>query len=556
MRRLLLLALGAAFVVMLFAPPAGAHAALDEVSPAPNSMLSLPPTELRLRFSESVQAPPDSIRCFDTRGKRLETGDPAVAGTTVRTPISIPGSGGYVCTWRVTSDDGHAVTGATTFIIGSGDAAVLDDLAARMLARVASDPAVSGALTVASVITFGGLALVIGSAFFVTVAVPAWRTRERTRVLLISGWLATVLGTLGTLLLDGPYVAGRGLGAMLDASVVANTLDGRVGQAAVARLVLAGAAALLIRSLIGRHEPPGAWKPAAGVVAALLALSVGATGHTATEGWPGLWVAIATVHALAMAVWLGGLVLLVAEAMPGGDTEADLATALRRFSPIATVGVAVLALTGVLQSFREVATLDALLNTTYGYLLIAKVGAFCAALIVAFQVRRRVFARSEPEPAAGVPSGDAPVATRRRAPVRAWLGFECAFAVLALALATALGATTPAKTDYAHQGSSAFVSTSKFDFDISLSAATQLGRQLHVLVLDPKTGQPAKTEQLRAQWSIGDLGPIPTNLIEIAPGHYVSGAVNLPGRGDWTLTLRARTSDFDEVAAITKMRVG
>ncbi|WP_392973358.1 CopD family protein [Streptomyces sp. LN245] len=72
-----------------------------------------------------------------------------------------------------------------------------------------------------------------------------------------------------------------------------------------------------------------------------------------------------------MAVWLGGLAaLLAALHRPAEPVPPAVVT---RFSRLALTSVAVLAVTGVYQSWRGLGSWDALTSTSYGRLLVVKV---------------------------------------------------------------------------------------------------------------------------------------------------------------------------------------
>ncbi|MFZ4585277.1 MAG: copper resistance CopC/CopD family protein [Acidimicrobiia bacterium] len=541
MKRLGLLVAICGIAVLAIAAPASAHATLESVDPAPGTVSQRAPTQLTLRFNEPVSAPGGSIRCFDGNGKRIDTGAPKYDGVvvTMKFPKQLRDSG-YVCTWRITSADGHAVTGTTNFTVGTEASAGLDSLSARVLNQVANDPLVTTLLSIASGVTYAGLALLIGPAFFLAQFASGWRTRPRPRLLLAIGWSATLLGSVATLLLDGPYIEGRGVGAMFDGPVLGTALDGRVGQAALARIVITVGSAALVRSLQTPDELRRWWRPAAAVTGTALAVTVAASGHSTAGSLAPVWIVVAALHVVAMSIWLGGLALLVAESLPSGEQDADLRTGLQRFSPIALTAVIIIAITGVMQAYREVETIDALVSTTYGAILLAKIAAFIVAIAIAANVRRA--ARSD--------DAEVPPSARKL------LAIECAFAVVALALTAALTSTTPAKTAYAQQGATAFITAKSLDFDVSLTAATDQGRQLHVLVLDHRTGQQTAVDELAVIWSKGELGPIESPVSKVADGHYVVDTVQLPGTGEWTLTLRARTGNFNQTVGVTKLRVG
>ncbi len=75
---------------------------------------------------------------------------------------------------------------------------------------------------------------------------------------------------------------------------------------------------------------------------------------------------------LAVGLWLGGLagLLLTLGRTPSQATS----TAARRFARVATAGIVIVALTGLQRAIAEVGTLDALVSTDFGRLVIAKVG--------------------------------------------------------------------------------------------------------------------------------------------------------------------------------------
>lgn len=117
---------------------------------------------------------------------------------------------------------------------------------------------------------------------------------------------------------------------------------------------------------------------------AALVASFAWTGHGAMqEGWPGTLHALADVlHLLAAGIWLGALLVL---SIVLGTVRKDLSmvhVALTRFSGIGSAIVAVLVLSGVVNSWFLVGPtrLAALFTTGYGLALLAKLVLFAAML--------------------------------------------------------------------------------------------------------------------------------------------------------------------------------
>jgi methionine-rich copper-binding protein CopC len=98
--------------------PALAHARLLQESPASGASLEEPPEQVRLRFSEPVDAEFDPLRVFDAEGNRVDEDDARVDPDDARVLVvglkDLPW-GSYRVEWRVTSVDGHIVEDAYAF---------------------------------------------------------------------------------------------------------------------------------------------------------------------------------------------------------------------------------------------------------------------------------------------------------------------------------------------------------------------------------------------------------------------------------------------------------
>ena len=105
---LMLAALGLA----VWCTPAQAHARLLQESPAFGASLEESPEQVRLRFSEPVDAEFDPLRVFDAEGDRVDEDDARVDPDDARVLVvgleDLP-RGSYRVEWRVTSVDGHVV---------------------------------------------------------------------------------------------------------------------------------------------------------------------------------------------------------------------------------------------------------------------------------------------------------------------------------------------------------------------------------------------------------------------------------------------------------------
>ena len=98
-----------------------AHAFLVRAEPRVGSQLNKAPREVRVWFSEAVQANMSSIKVFDANGKQVDKNNthPDRANHAVLYVSLIPAltSGSYKVVWHVTSMDTHVTDGYFQFQI-------------------------------------------------------------------------------------------------------------------------------------------------------------------------------------------------------------------------------------------------------------------------------------------------------------------------------------------------------------------------------------------------------------------------------------------------------
>lgn len=113
--RAALAALAAVAILLLGSSAASAHDRLVSSSPADGATLATTPTKVVLTFSDEVVPVGTQLVVSGPDGE-VQQGRPRVDGATVTQAIA-PGSpaGRYTVTWRVTSKDGHPVSGTLAF---------------------------------------------------------------------------------------------------------------------------------------------------------------------------------------------------------------------------------------------------------------------------------------------------------------------------------------------------------------------------------------------------------------------------------------------------------
>ncbi|NUS73457.1 MAG: copper resistance protein CopC [Corynebacteriales bacterium] len=109
-----------AIAIWVVPVPAAAHVELDSASPALNAQLDVAPSEVVLRFAHELTIPAVEVTVTDRAKRAVTVGAATVDGAVVTQPLKqnlLPEV--YQVSYRVISDDGHALTNSYTFTVGS-----------------------------------------------------------------------------------------------------------------------------------------------------------------------------------------------------------------------------------------------------------------------------------------------------------------------------------------------------------------------------------------------------------------------------------------------------
>ena len=285
-----------------------------------------------------------------------------------------------------------------------------------------------------------------------------------------------------------------------------------------------------------------------GVLGVGLLLTPGLAGHASTQDLVPLALASDVVHLVAVSLWLGGLALLALAVLPRRQAD-ELAAVVPRFSRIAFGAVIAILATGVFQGWREVRSRAALTETTYGKLLLVKVGLFVLLVGLGFLSRRYVQARYR-VPAArlsfgpGTATSDPDGATVSQ--LRRTVGVETVVAVVVLAVTALLVNAQPARSALAQPFTTEMRSNQMW-VDVTVDPAKAGPAALHFYTLSPQGGV-GEVQDLTATMTLPsqDVGPLTVPVTRAGPGHFTAYNFNIPLRGQWKLEVKVLLSDIDE----------
>lgn len=557
-RASLALAAVAALAVLGFgAAPAGAHAQLLTSTPADGGSLGQAPTEVTLTFNEGVSVSVGQVRVLDAEGERVDRGGVEVRGDTVTVPLRGDlADGAYVVVWRAVSADSHPIDGAFTFGVGDG-AERLDDSVVDALVGSGDESAWRLAGTAARVLAYGGALLATGLALFLVAVHDGGAERAGLRRVVR---VAAGVGAVG-LVLELPLRAALATGLGPDSI----TAPGVLGQILADNVGLATAVALLALLFVAVDAGRDRVVAGAGLVA--VATSFAVAGHTATSSPAAVAIGADAAHVTAAAVWLGGLAGLLVVVAARRRAGTSPAPAVLRFSGVAGLTLAVVAVAGGTLGWTQVGSTRALVTTPYGQLLLAKVAIVGLVALLGGWNRYRLVPLVEHDldgPATAAPSGEAPSgetpAAGRGATalsvLRRTLVIEVALLALVVGVTGALVDITPARSAVA----APFADRQPLgDGEVAMDIdPTRAGRTtLHLYTYDTE-GQPwdlPEGVEVRFSLPAAEVAGLERTPAPTGPGHWTLISDDLSIGGTWTVEVAARTSLYEEEIATFQVRI-
>ncbi len=352
------------------------HAVLVRSNPPEQSVLPYSPTSVQLQLSEPVQLVGQAIVVLNPNGKPASYGRISqTRGMVLQVAVDARKQGTYLVIWQVISQDTDPTSGRFVFSVGhtggvwantneSGVSplGVLVQVAARWL-------------------HFLGYALGFGPFVFQSwVLLPlglAYDSTVKRRLLSL-----VTLG-IGCLIVAEPFAllaqnASLGTGLLFDPSSIGDVLASSFGRVLAQRL----GAALLLWILVGVVKEGN--KQSLTIILALggiLALIDGEASHALRTNPLWLGFIVNALHIVAMGAWMGGLCSLLALASLR-DVKHQLVPVVLRFGRLATIAVLELGMTGLILAYQQVKVPVNLLITSYGNVLLIKLGVLLFALLL------------------------------------------------------------------------------------------------------------------------------------------------------------------------------
>ena len=370
--------------------PASAHVSLVRSEPADGAALTTAPNELKLWFSETISMRFSSVQLLDEQNKPLADTEVVLDPTQpdiIHLKLPPLDKGHYTVFWSALSEtDGHLTQGFIVFSIGAGQ--TQPHAVTRATSSTPTPIEVllrwTNLFFLASITGALALVYVVVRPLDAQAAAAARAAQQRLRRRLLQ-WAS--ICAIGALLAGVGLLAWQVIVTQPSAGATANWFT----QAWSVLTETKWGILWLVRAALLIWLSSGLWLLAMRRdVGDLLLLVVGGraldllivqalSGHAAGSGTDWLFPTISvSAHLLAASIWMGSIVALVIIVLPAirrgaGDGAAWRPIDWRKFSLLAAFSVGLLFASGLYTMSLQVASLDALLTTLYGQVLLGKV---------------------------------------------------------------------------------------------------------------------------------------------------------------------------------------
>jgi copper transport protein len=526
-----------------------AHANLIQASPPPNAILDSAPTEIRMSFTEPLEPDFSAIRLRDKDGNIVDTPPSTVDENDPKQMSLLPGDlpdGLYTVAWRVVSAaDGHPTLGSYAFIVG--EAAGGFGSTAQAVDFIPIDASLIRWIHLICLsMSVGGLAFLM---FVWTPAVPERQAAIERRMSLVI-WIGWLLVGLTSLLLvallyavatDNPLFANINMRSL--EQLIADTRFGHLRLAFTALWVGMGLSLYFART--------DKWfNPVALVLGIGLLLTHSLFSHANAARDLMASVGADWLHLSATALWVGGLIQFFNVIGPVRKAFTPAAPVLSQlvghFTNFARVSVAALIVTGLYSAWLQVGSVEGLLTTPYGQVLVIKI--LLIIPVIGMAAINLFFTHR------GLAAGDETWSKR----LRGLAGAEIALLVGVLATVGVMTSIAPARTVLDLRASApkpaepAPITETLSVNDVTMTltiAPGWVGENTFTLTVTDSSGAPvtnASLIRMRFESQTQNLGESELRPTHEGNGVYTISGANLSVAGEWRIrTTVQRPEEFD-----------
>ncbi|MDA2968914.1 MAG: hypothetical protein O3A62_02525 [Actinomycetota bacterium] len=467
---------------------------LSSSNPAPNQVVSVPPTQLQLVFQNPLANPEVvtsmglSLAC---NGTLVGLGVPQL-GTDYKTVSAaltqIPPSGLCTVSWALPDKSlgsfsftsaveiQTTIAGATDGVTDADGTPSTPTIIGETIEQQQSGPRVGGILGLLRVLEYLLMSALFGGLALIVTAWPEGTTYGVTLRYMRLAWFACVVNMFLILVLSTMRAESQGFIASINPFGWFGALNTGSGAILILRFVLILACGWVAMKPERINDPASQFVAGSIIISMIGTLGLSRLGQDVAV----FSYVLGIIHAIAMAYWIGGLLLLSRVVLIGPGTS-DLVSAVRAFTKHAVLAFGVTAFTGMLLVYL----LDGSSIFTSGHgrigvfkVIFVSVMVYLTLLVKQFAAKRLI---------------DGDNLTGRMAwRLRRAVSVELVFALIALMFTSWLAATTPPKAKAEIRTTSAIYSfreelkNNRFHVVISLTPGVTGTNAMRIELIQPQ----------------------------------------------------------------------
>jgi len=368
-------AISALFSTLLNVSSASAHNTFSESTPGDGQMLSVAPTTWSIVFENSVPLNSASGVVTNGDGTRTTLSAPRHGATENVIVFDLPiGLSGEISTrWRLVGVDGHVISGRVKFSVQQDvqpqTSSSVPTIAPTFEPESEAQATSEEVRTALRFTNFTAMVL-LGGLLFVEIFIAAgalFTQRGKLMALLSAGFLAIIPTTQFFTFSSDINFEQKGMLAAAG-EAIGLTAGGMHLIRAISGLLIT----LIVLGVLKSRQLEKFHLVLLGATSVMYLISLAYVGHSRSQALPWLGIPTDVFHTVSISVWLGGLIAIVFVVLPMVDPEQGLQS-FSRFSYIAKRAVALIVVTGSIQSLRLHGNPVSLLSNSHGLLLLLKI---------------------------------------------------------------------------------------------------------------------------------------------------------------------------------------
>lgn len=420
-RRFLVAVLLAICLAVVFPGTSEAHAILLRSDPAKDAVLSLPPDQVRMWFSEDLNPALSTAVVVNGANKRVDQRDATVSPNDPREmdvtlPPNLPPAV-YVVVWRTDSaDDGHILVGSFLFTVARPDGTVptlsggtipgQNALGSSKLTGLYTgqlDGPTLFNLIMITLLELGAVFWVGATLWQIFVLQPATEdhpelgtTNQQAqqrfeRRFAFPTLLVLLVANVGVLIGQAVIVTGGNFATAFAPTLLTSLITGgRFGTYWLMRVIVIMLALRLSLYLVQLHRLPSKprtrfvndilpWTNLLLGLALFIAIAMSSHASAVSSNIVVYAVVLDWLHLVAAALWVGGMLYIATSYLPVlrqvsvAERARSLVTVLPYYTPWALAGVGIMAVTGPFSATVHLISWEQLLSTAYGRALVVKI---------------------------------------------------------------------------------------------------------------------------------------------------------------------------------------